>query len=180
MEYQTLRGRISKLSKKCRKAIRLYSNMGRAGSPASNELSEAQIEEWKNINTELLRELSTMIESLGSSELALEVYALRDRFYSCWRMVETELHSKQKSLIAAAENADFVRAALLGRELVALKARVQASAAAHHELQEIIDGSKLAKPTIKLSQESIISETQAVEPEKEVVCAKVIPLRRLS
>lgn len=176
MEHETFRTRVAALIQKSRKAIRLYSSVGRGGNAKQSEFTEAQVQEWKDVNVELLHSLGAAIESPGNRQLAANVFALRDRFYNEWRMAEAELHSKHKELLYVVENADFAKAAGLSRRLVVLKARVQATQAAHHELQDLIDQSRVAQPTIELSQEHIVKEERV----PEVTIAKVIPLRRKS
>ena len=177
MEYQTLRARIAKLVRKSRKALRLYTTMGRLNPASSGEFADAQIAEWKNINSELLQQLSTVLEIRNTKKVVSELFTLRDRFYSDWRMSEAEMHSRQKSLLRSAEQGDFIKAAHLSRELVSLKARVQATQAAHHELQELVDQSKAAQPTIELSTDQVIHEVEREEEQPQQ--AKVIPLRRV-
>ncbi|MBX7145618.1 MAG: hypothetical protein K1X79_14295 [Oligoflexia bacterium] len=157
---------------KSRKALRLYTSVERIGV-ANAEFRELQAQEWKEVNADLLRQISHALETGSSKALVSDIFTLRDRFYSNWRGAEKEVHQKQRDLIMAAENGDFVKAAILGRELVLLKAREQASQAAHHELHEVLARSKVQAPTIELSSESMLEEeSEAMRPQ-----AKVIPLR---
>ena len=176
MENETFRTRVATLIQKSRKAIRLYSSVGRGGLSKQGEFTEVQVQEWKDVNNDLLHNLSLSMETPGNRQLIVDVFALRDRFYNEWRMSEAELHSKHKDLIFVVENGDFVKAANLARRLVVLKARVQATHAVHHELQELIDQSRVAQPTIELSQEHIVKDGDG----PELGGAKVIPLRRRS
>ena len=173
MENDTFHSRVARLIQKSRKAIRLYSSVGRAGTGKQTDFTDAQVQEWKEVNNELLRGLTTSLEKPSSKQLIGDVFALRDRFCTEWRMAEAELHSRHKELIFVVENGDFAKAANYSRRLIVLKARVQAMQAVHHELQELIDQSHVAQPPIELSQAQIIKE-QAPEP----LGAKVIPLRR--
>lgn len=156
MQDQTFHSRLIQLLQKSKKALRLYSSAARFsgdrfGGDGGSEFSEAQIAEWKAVNTELIRQLTVVLERGIPRNLPGEVVAIRDYFYRCWRGAEADLHVKQKDLIASAEAADFVRAALLSDELVILKARTQASQAACHELNEVIKRSKFVAPTVELS-----------------------------
>lgn len=171
---------------KSRKAVRLYSSVGRLQQEGSSELSEAQVREWRNINAELLRQLSFVMERPQSKTLVSEVIGIRDHFYTTWRETETELHLGQKQLVTCSENGDFVKAAILSQQLVTLKARMQASQAAHHEFNEVIRRCRVPEQarTIELSDEHIyadkfqspLRESTYEEPQ----LAKVIPLRRAS
>ena len=176
MEAQTLRSRLVQLAQKSRKALRLYHTMGRIGNDPV-ELTDQQLGQWKDVNAQLLRDLSSVLESSNSRDLSVQLYALRDRFHQMWRTQETRMHGLQKTLIGAAENGDFVKAAMLSRELVVIKAKAQASQAAHHELQDVIDKSKVAQPEppIVLREEEVVVEA----PESPLfTTAKIIPLRK--
>ena len=174
MENHTFRSRLAELMQKSRKALRLYTSMGRINNNAHSELNEMPAEQWKEINADLLRQISNAMESPNSRALVADIFTLRDRFYASWRSAEAEVHSKRRDLISAAENGDFIKSAVLGRELVLLKAREQAAQAAHHELQEVLTRSRVAQPTIELSQDRVVPEVEEA-PEKQF--AKVIPLR---
>lgn len=174
MENHTFRSRLAELMQKSRKALRLYTSMGRINNNAHSELNEMQAQQWKEINADLLRQISAAMESPNSRALVADIFTLRDRFYAAWRSAEADVHNKRRDLISSAENGDFIKSAVLGRELVLLKAREQAAQAAHHELQEVLTRSRVAQPTIELSQDNVVPEVEEV-PEK--LFAKVIPLR---
>jgi len=213
MQGETFRGRVARLIQRSRKALRLYSSIGRTpfdqdrldqgGREQSRELSELQLGQWKEINAELARELTAALERPNQRGLPAEVAALRDRFYGEWRMAEAELHEQQRGLIAAAEHGDFIRATHLGQRLVVLKARVQATQAAHHELSDLSDKSKLGSSTVEFTREirttdesrndvaqnaliqevervTVVKASDASEPHDHSVDSrtKVIPLRR--
>ena len=172
MENLTLRARIQQLAQKSRKALRLYTSMVRTGS-RSGDLSEIQISEWRDVNADLLKQLSFIMDSSSSKKLVAGVFAVRDRFYSEWRTAEADLHNGHKALIHAAEKGDFVKSASLARQLVSIKSRVEAAQAAHQELQDMIDQCRLTPIMIELSDEHVIEE----EPQQEVKPqAVVIPL----
>ncbi len=148
MDGETLRSRVVQLVQRTRKAVRLYSSAERltGGERLSAEQAEftaLQLEQWQQINTELQRQLYAAVDHPNQRLLAGEVLSIRDRFYHEWRNAESELHIKQTELLSAAEKGDFVRAAVLGRALVVVKAREQAAQAAHHELQDLVDRSRI-------------------------------------
>jgi hypothetical protein len=87
--------------------------------------------------------LAAVMDHPNQKLLAGEVVTVRDRFYHEWRNSEAEVHLKQGELLSAAEKADFIRCAILGRALVVLRAREQAAQAAHHELQELVEKSRI-------------------------------------
>ena len=174
MESETFRSRIVKLIQKSRKAIRLYTTMGRMQPDAAGEFSEAQVAEWRQINADLYKELADAIEQSNGRKLSALIFTLRDQYYARWRSGEGSMVSKQRELLNAAENSDFIRAALLSRELVSLKARVQAVQAAHHELDDVIRQSRLAEPElVPADPEPIELPEQAAVPQ-----AKIIPIRK--
>lgn len=171
MENHTFRSRLTQLLQKSRKALRLYSSLGSSRAPgsvasdrsgadeqASHEFSELQVGEWRRVNGELVRSLTLIATNSQPRQLATDVFSLRDRFQIEWRGSEGELHSKQILLLQASEASDFTRAAILARELVALKAAVQASHAAFVELDELIGASKLLPPAIELTSAHVVRE----------------------
>ena len=157
---------------KSRKAIRLYTTMGTIPEESSSEFREIQVDEWKQINAELLKQLTSVLENPSSKHLAAEVFSVRDYFYGRWRMAESEMHVKQKELLFSSEHGDFVKAAILSRDLVGLKARTQAAQAAHHELDEVVQRSRVTMPPLELSRERVVPDL-APPPR-----AKVIPIRK--
>lgn len=163
MEGETFRSRVARLIQRSRKALRLYSSIGRAPADQGRELSELQLGQWKEVNAELARDLTTALERPNQRGLASEVAELRDRFYGEWRMAEAELHEQQRGLIAAAEHGDFIRATHLSQRLVVLKARVQATQAAHHELSELSDKSRQPVSTVEFTREIRTTEEIALE-----------------
>jgi hypothetical protein len=170
MDQLTFRGRIARLMQRSRKALRLYSSLGKEGA---NPHAEAQAQEWKAVNSELLRQLSLLIDLSSPKQLSRDLFLLRDRFLTDWRSSEAILVQKQKELVFSSENGDFVKAALLSSELVVLKARVQACQAAHHELEDVLKSVRLVTEVspIKLEASQVVEET-------ETSSHKVIPLRR--
>lgn len=168
---------------------------------ASPELSAAQVAEWREVNSLLLRKLTSAVESPSTKKVVHDVFAIRNDFQGMWRASEGELVIQQRELVAAAERGDFVKASGLAISLVSLKARVQAGQAAHHELDLLIKRSRVVRPAAELSEESatvlstieLLDEQSVVEPittrvikgggESEriaVGAGKVIPLKRRS
>lgn len=180
MDNLTFRSRLLKLLQKSRKAVRLYSSMERTGD-MNSDFREVQAEEWRSVTSELLRDLTSALENPNTRRLVSDIYAIRDRYYSDWRLAETDLHVAQRDLIAAAEHGDFTKAASLSSRLIRLKAKVQACQAAHHEVFDVISKSKVAEPTIVLENEATHQEALAHEEskiEEAGPIAKVIPLRQ--
>ncbi|NDC36648.1 MAG: hypothetical protein EBZ48_01200 [Proteobacteria bacterium] len=205
MDGDTLRSRVAQLVQRTRKAVRLYSSAERltGGERSGGEQAQftaLQLEQWQQINTELQRQLAAAIDHPNQKMLAGEVVIVRDRFYHEWRNVEAEVHVKQAELLSAAEKSDFVRCAVLGKALVVLKAREQAAQAAHHELQELVDKTRVegrgAGPALseRVEPQSFQASgfhgegSQVAKPASEApkenkeftspVLGKVIPLRR--
>lgn len=188
MESETLRSRIAALVQKSRKALRLYSSMGRLSGGETTEFGELQVAQWREITSDLLRDLTAALDHPNARTLAGAVLSLRDKFYADWRRIEADLKVKQQELIAVAEHGDFIKAAHVSRALVVLKAREQAAQAAHHELQDVVKKSRLVQPTIELSGEAAVSGgvSREAEPdgidllhgERIRVGAKIIPLRK--
>lgn len=175
MESETFRSRVVKLLQKSRQAFRLYSSMGRAPCHAERaDPGEKQATEWRQVNAELIRELSSVLELPQHREQITRLFALRDRFQQEFRLSETEQHVQQRELLSAAESGDFVRSAVISQDLISKKARVQALQAAHHELEDLIVKSRLVPPTILLTTESVM---EISSPDN---LARVIPLRRRS
>lgn len=201
MESESFRSRVIALIQKSRRALRLYSSAGNTSfvrmEGASAELSNAQVGEWREINSLLLRRLTEAADSPNTKKLIYDVFALRNDFQTLWRSSESELVVSQRELIACAERGDFIKATSLATVLVTLKARVQAGQAAHHELDMLIKKSKVVRPAAELSEEgaTVLStlellDDQAIADEDSgrrssapllklaVGAGKVIPLKR--
>lgn len=139
----TLRSRLAKLLQRSRQALRLYSSLGREERGELAELNELQAAAWRTINNDLIRRLTEILEQPHSRKIGAQVCSLGQYFLNDFRISEGELQKRQRDLIASSERGDFVKCSLLSRELVALKAHVQASHAAHHEIQEVVEQSGL-------------------------------------
>lgn len=147
MEGATLRTRLVQLLQRSRRAVRLYSSVGRNYSSSEiNEVTETQAREWQNVNTELLRRLAPIAEEHRAKELVRGLFAVRDWFFEELRSLERELWEKQRALCSAAESGDFARSLVLSRSLVSLKAQVQANQAVCHEIDQVIKQSRVNRP----------------------------------
>jgi hypothetical protein len=157
MESESFRARVMALIQKSRRALRLYNSAGTVSNlklESAAELSASQVQEWREVNSLLLRKLSEAVESPNTKKLIYDVFALRNEFQTIWRTSESELVQSQRELIACAERGDFIRSASLSVNLVSLKARLQAGQAAHHELDMLIRRSKVVRPAAELSEEA--------------------------
>ena len=180
----TFKTRISKLLQKSRKALRIYTAMTKesdsgqwsGGGREEGEFQQLKLDEWRRVNLELVRALTKIMEEPHPKKQSMEIFLLRDRCYTEWRMAESELHTTQKELIRSSENGDFVNSALLSSELIVLQARNQATQAVHHEIQTIIGQSKLSKPPIELTPEKEVDEEELTKSEPSK--AKIIPFYR--
>ena len=169
MTSDTFRVKLLKLLQRSRKALRLYSSVGRMRGEHANELSDLQISEWKLINAELVKQLSLFLDTPNNRTLAADVVALRDRFYQEWRQSQSSLHSKQDELISLAEKGDFAKAVIVGKELVSMKARLQAAQAVQHELSHVLKRINLDQITVELSKDRVVEEVN------ENSTAKILP-----
>jgi len=205
MESESFRSRLLAVIQKSRRALRLYNNSGSQSiarlEGTSPELSAAQVAEWREMNSLLLRKLTESAESPSTKKLVYDVFALRNEFQSLWRASEGQMVQLQRELVAAGEKGDFIKASTLAIKLVSLKARVQAGQAAHHELDLLIKRSRVVRPAEELSEEgaTVLStiallDDQSVDEDPSLVAAapsysrprmavgvaKVIPLKRRS
>ncbi len=117
-----------------------------SASQADKELGNyaaLQLEQWQGINADLQRQLGQILDRPHTRLLGSETIEIRDRFYGMWRAFEAELRQKQVELGDSVARGDFVRAAVLAKAAVILKAREQAAEAAHHEIQQVVDRFKL-------------------------------------
>jgi hypothetical protein len=188
MENETFRSRVANLVARSRKALRLYSNAGRGGS-----YGDTQTAQWRDITSDLLRDLTSAVQKNQSvKNLSAAIFSIRDKFNSIWRAAESEMHVKHKELLNSLEQSDYVKSALLSGGLVSLKARFQASQAAHHELEELIKSSHYAHDPIELTDPMEIEITESESDEQKSVAnsrsnsfslkskaAKVIPIRKV-
>lgn len=196
MDNETFRSRVLNLISRSRKALRLYSNAGRSlggvsrpamhwpqfKAEASKVYTEYQTTQWRDITADLLQDLNAAIQSKPSvKDLSAAVYTMRDKFNSIWRALEAEIHQKQKELIQASQNSDFVKAAIVSNELVSSKAKFQAAQAAHHELDELIKRTKYSHNPIVLTDSQMLEMNfdEQTPADDESRTAKVIPIRKI-
>lgn len=187
MENETFRSRVANLVARSRKALRLYShapavygssaygssaygNRNNSKADNSNAFNDAQTSQWKDITADLLKDLSTAVQKNQSvKNLSATIFSIRDKFNSTWRAVESEMHLKHKELVAAAESGDFIKAATIGTNLVSLKARFQASQAAHHELEELIKSCHYAHDPIELTNPMALESREGESRGGEII-----------
>jgi len=149
VDEETLKSRLATLLQKSRKAVRVYTSFEKGAYRSSQDEREAavftalQLEQWQIVNTDLQRRLMVIIDRPHTRLLASETIGLRDYFYGSWRSYEAELRQKQGELVEAATRGDFIRTAMLGKTCVILRSREQASEAAQHEIQLIVERFKL-------------------------------------
>jgi hypothetical protein len=146
MEGDTFKSRVERLAQKSRKALRLYTSMGQKGVASAGVYAEWQVQQWQEVNGELVRSLSAVLARPHQRLMVSDVFSLADSYYGQVRYSEAELDSSHSELIAAAASGDFIKAAKLSADLVSLKARVQATQAVYHELSELIQKSKISRP----------------------------------
>ncbi len=161
MEEQTFRSRLLELLQRSRKAMRLYASMGKSHARQPNEFSEMQAAAWQETNAELVRRLSALLDAPHSKRLVNDAIMLRDQIWGEFRVLEKDLHGKQLNLIAASEHGDFAAACSLSKVLVGLKAKLQATQAAHHEFEMVLRRSKLSGDTIELGGEKVVDDKHA-------------------
>lgn len=158
MNGETTASKVNRLLQKSRQAFRIYSSMSKSAKAEHNEFADMQAIEWKNINAELIRQLTHIVEKYATKSLALQIARMRDLMLSDYRRVEAELNSEHREIIACAQRADFIRVAQLSRILISKKAFVQAAQAASHELSLIIDDKSIS------SEEEILTSSHNKQP----------------
>lgn len=192
MESETFRSRLIQLIQKSRRALRLYTSAGQqpvGDERLQGELSAAQVEEWRQANSDLLKKLSDAADSPHLRRSVCAVLGTRNEFQEHWRATEAEMVQDQQELEVCAKQGDFIRSAVLSAKLVKLKARVQATQAAHHELTTLLRKTKVngdglsaddldAQQTIELLDENIVDDR---EPPQQLASGggKVLQLRRV-
>jgi hypothetical protein len=116
--------------------------MGRKAGREGGDYSDHQIEVWRQVNEELFNQLVEVAKVQSARAVLPKLFELRDDYHAKWRSSEAELRMKQDELIASASGSDFVSCVELGMQLIKLKAVVQATEAAHQELQRVIGDSR--------------------------------------
>lgn len=204
MNQETTASKIHRLLQKSRQAFRIYSSMSKSAKAEQNAFADMQAIEWKNINAELIRQLSHIVERYSGRHLSIQIARMRDQLLSDFRRVEAELNTEHREIISSAERGDFIRVAQLARGLISKKAFVQAAQAAGHELSLIIEDKQSAQhrdsdavrgesfapeSPADLSNNAVVSQVALIQAaeftapylaEEEILPrrAKVIPLRR--
>lgn len=162
MADDTVRTRVQALLQRSRKALRLYSSVGRQGRP-KGDLSEMQASEWRAVNSHLSDQLTSMLDLPGQRRLVAELFLLRDAISSEHRLLSDDLQVKGNECQDAVTTGDYVRCHTLSRELVALKARTQATSAVYHELEQIINRSRLSRPAVELYRDEILAHESSLD-----------------
>ena len=157
MEDHTLRSKLLALIQKSRKAVRLYNNVSNLSDLGGSAMTSTQVLEWKNINAELVKRLSTVLDIGNGRKLVAELFGIRDYFLNEFQSLDHDLAIKQKELITAAQIGDYVKCFAISSELVSQKARIQAAQAAHHELELIL---KRYKPAADNERSNDISSNE--------------------
>ena len=175
MDNESLRSRVMNLAQRSRRAIRLYSAVKHSHPPQdsvstthpvhTNRYSEVQARIWRDVNTELLKEISLALENPQQRELGREIVAIREHFLHLWRNHESSIHTKRSEAAAALERSDFIKVALLSDDLVSLKAASQACEAAHHELGEAVRSAQMGQTRNNVS--NFIEAASVQSPEEQ-------------
>ncbi|MDZ4785858.1 MAG: hypothetical protein SGJ02_07260 [bacterium] len=172
MEEQTFRSRLVDLLGKSRKATRLYSGVTR--SKKGSVLAEIQATEWLNVNNELVSQLSLILDEPTGKKLTFDITTLIDQLTDRSRNTIQEMQEKRRKLIAHAEIGDYVQAHVLSKELVSIKARVQALQAVFSELNSVIKRERSQVETQSFPQQELANLSKPPAPQ----LAKVIQLRQ--
>ncbi len=175
MDESTFYSRIAALARKSKKAVTLYSSVGK--SRADQSLSDRSVQIWKEINRELCFSLEKLLQQNPKRNLSQSVMSLRDIFYSRWREEEAALAQGRRELELAVENSDFMKVAKLAERLALHKAALQANRAAYGELHSLLDYSQVRQRQEELLTPGDSPAEKTAQKEKKDG-AQVIPLRR--
>lgn len=190
MSSDSFRHKVADLTRKSRKAVKLYSNVAKKPSKCSEEwvkdtLGDIQIDEWRKTNAELHRELCRILEIGSQRTLVASVFELRDSFYNNWRKRETDSRTLQRDLITCIESNQYSKVVSLGYKLSGLNAQIQALQAAYQELQSILKGFSSGNEdrTIRSDSNSTrlfgrANQHLTSDQEKRSTFAKIIPINR--
>jgi hypothetical protein len=164
MDGHTLRSRLLELMQRSRKAMRLYASVrqSQALDADGGELHELQAEQWRSVNEMLLRQLGMILDQPNSKQLISLLCSLQQSLQIEVRDGEQELRVKQRALVDAVQASDFVKCALVAKQLVACKARQQAENAACNELHEI---------TKRLGSSALSSGAEVAEAQRAYAAA---------
>jgi len=139
MSDDTTASKVNRLLQKSRQAFRIYSSMSKSAKAEHNEFADMQATEWRNINAELIRQLTHIVEKYSAKNLVAQIARMRDILLADFRRVESELNNEHRDILSSAERGDFVQVAQQARVLISKKAFVQAAQAASHELSLILE-----------------------------------------
>ncbi len=171
MSSDTFKTKLAKLIQKSRKAIRIYSAVGRdsIGRP-SKPYSDMQLKAWYNVNEELLMFLQEVTTKLHLRQVASEILKYAQKLSSQISPEQQKLNSDHRLLIQYTESADFVNSAKLSQELIVLKSRIEAKKAVLHELEDLLTSANLKLP--------ITHQMNDVPQESlKITESKIIPFR---
>ena len=94
MEAQTFKSRLISLLQRSRQAARMYSEMRRSNDKLN--YADLQIKEWKNINLELVDELSILLDDFYDQKILIaKSFALLERFQIEQVSISTILQKKK-------------------------------------------------------------------------------------
>ena len=172
MYDRTFNSRVLTLLHKCRKAVKIYTSMIESTAGRSDDASLRQLEQWKEVNSELLGRLSEILQNRDPNELKSSFFDVREYFYKHWRESEGALHKKHLLLSDSIERQDYVISSLLCEELISLKACSQASRAAYYEIHQVIKNSKEPVGTDLVEDGAVLEESLLFSQ------AKIIPFAR--
>lgn len=168
MQDHTFRSKISLLAQKSRKASRLYSAVRQVHNDPSSEYNQLQAAQWRVVNEELAMFLSDALrENSKTQELIRDVVLYRDRLKLRCNDADRTLLIKQPELVRISESGDFVKVAVLSKELLIAKAQQEALQAARNEIESCL---KKVRQAIKPAGIRL--------PIEEAAPQNVIPLMR--
>ena len=161
MESGTFKSRLIALLQKSRQAARMYSEMMRGQDKF--DYSDLQIKEWKDINFELVDELTILLDDFYDQKiLVAKSFALLERFQVEQATISASLQKMKDELSLAINKEDFPKSAKLSIELISLKAKNQALIAVLNELNKMLEKSNITSPKIKV--ESVKKAKDDKEP----------------
>ncbi len=171
MSSDTFKTKLAKLIQKSRKAIRIYSTVGRdsIGRP-SKPYSDMQLKAWYNINEELLLFLQDVTTKLHLRQVATETLKYAQKLSAQLHPEQIRLNSDHRLLLHFTEAGDFVNSAKLSQELIVLKAKIEAKKAVLNELEDLLSSANLKLPvTHQINQDS--------QDSLKITESKIIPFR---
>jgi hypothetical protein len=171
MQNDTFKTKLAKLVYKIKKAIRLYTTVGRGKGSNDKPYAEIQINEWRDINERLLNELQEIIKDNHLRKVSISLDGLRKSYESEALRIDQDIRSKHSELNIFARNGDFVATAKTSSVLIPLKARHQACLAVVEELNILLSDLVITNVTDNRSFE-------ATDERLKVTSAKILPFKR--